>query len=105
MICIKNTERNGQLVAAKEVVPGEEVMIITRKGVVIRMSVDGVSMMGRNTQGVRVITPDPGDEVMDVARLQGEKEENNNNNSNGEKNNNEEICHESRRLCWAHIEY
>jgi len=73
IICFKNTERNGKLVAAKEVVPGDEVMIMTRKGVIIRVPVDGVSLMGRNAQGVKVIQPDPGDEVKDVARLLGEE--------------------------------
>jgi DNA gyrase subunit A len=55
IITIKTTERNGNVVAVKEVVDGDELMIITRHGQLIRMPVQGISVIGRNTQGVRLV--------------------------------------------------
>jgi DNA gyrase subunit A len=55
IITIKTTERNGNVVAVKEVVDGDELMIITRHGQMIRMPVKGISVLGRNTQGVRLV--------------------------------------------------
>ncbi len=55
IITIKTTERNGMLVTVKEVVDGDELMIITRAGQMIRMPVGGISVIGRNTQGVRLV--------------------------------------------------
>lgn len=49
------TEKNGELVAMKAVNGEEDIMIITTKGVIIRISVDEISSMGRNTQGVKLI--------------------------------------------------
>jgi DNA gyrase subunit A len=55
IITIKTTERNGDVVSVKEVVDGDELMIITRSGQLIRMPVNGISVIGRNTQGVRLV--------------------------------------------------
>jgi DNA gyrase subunit A len=55
IITIKTTERNGPIVAVKEVVDGDELMIVTRSGQLIRMPVKGISVMGRNTQGVTLV--------------------------------------------------
>jgi len=55
-ITIKTTERNGPVVAAAPVSDAEEVMLITNKGMLIRMPARGISVIGRNTQGVRLIT-------------------------------------------------
>ena len=55
IITIKTTERNGCIVAVKEVVDGDELMIMTRAGQLIRMPVKGISVMGRNTQGVTLV--------------------------------------------------
>jgi DNA gyrase subunit A len=55
IITIKTTERNGNIVAVKEVVDGDELMIITKQGQLIRMPVKGIGVMGRNTQGVRLV--------------------------------------------------
>jgi DNA gyrase subunit A len=59
IITIKTTERNGNVVAVKEVVDGDELMIITRQGQMIRMPVKGISVIGRNTQGVRLVNLAP----------------------------------------------
>ena len=63
------TDKTGKVVAIKPVVPGDELMVITRNGIVNRQSVDGIRVIGRNTQGVRLINLDSGDMVMDVACL------------------------------------
>ena len=55
IITIKTTERNGYIVAVKEVVDDDELMIITRQGQMIRTPVKGISVLGRNTQGVRLV--------------------------------------------------
>ena len=58
IITIKTTERNGDIVAVKEVDDGDERMIITKYGQLIRMPVKGIGVMGRNTQGVRRVNRD-----------------------------------------------
>ena len=62
LITIKTTERNGPVVAAMSVIETEEVMLITNKGMLIRMPAKGISVIGRNTQGVRLITVESRDE-------------------------------------------
>ncbi len=68
------TEQTGSVVAIKEVFPDDELMLITRNGVVIRQSVAGIRVIGRATQGVRVMALDEGDVLVDVARLIPEDE-------------------------------
>ncbi len=75
IITLKRTEKTGSIVALKEVLPDDELMIVTRNGVIIRVPVEGIRVIGRNTQGVRVMNLDPGDTVMDVARVVKEEEE------------------------------
>jgi len=70
IISIQTTERNGRVVAALEVVSDDEVMLITRGGMVIRTQVAGISEIGRNTQGVRLIGLEPGDQLIDVAKVE-----------------------------------
>jgi DNA gyrase subunit A len=70
IISIQANERNGSVVAALEVVPDDEVMLITRGGMVIRMPVQGISEIGRNTQGVRLVNLEPGDQLIDVAKVE-----------------------------------
>ena len=70
IITIKTTERNGPVVAAATVSEAEEVMQITNQGMLIRMPAKGISVIGRNTQGVRLITLESKDEqVVAVARV------------------------------------
>ncbi|HET7275632.1 MAG TPA: DNA gyrase subunit A [Longimicrobiaceae bacterium] len=73
VINIKTSAKTGKVVAIRDVVPGNELMLITRSGVVNRQSVDGIRVIGRNTQGVRLINLGPGDSVMDVARVLNEE--------------------------------
>jgi DNA gyrase subunit A len=81
IITIKTTDRNGDIVAVKEVVDGDELMIMTKAGQLIRMPVKGISVMGRNTQGVRLVNlhPEEGqllpDTVAGVTRVVSEDDE------------------------------
>ena len=76
VIDIKTTPRNGHVVACREIQDEEEVMVVTQNGIMIRISVQGLSTIGRNTQGVRVINLDEGDRVIDMAPLPISEEEN-----------------------------
>jgi DNA gyrase subunit A len=74
IITLKKTDKTGSIVALKEVIPDDELMMITRHGVIIRLPVDGIRVIGRNTQGVKVMNLDQGDTVVDVARVVKEDE-------------------------------
>jgi DNA gyrase subunit A len=69
IITIKTTEKVGNMVTIQEVVDEDDLMIITVKGVIIRLKVQGVNIIGRNTQGVRLIRLDDGDRIADVTRV------------------------------------
>lgn len=69
VITVRNTPRNGPIVAIKQVSDDDEVMITTESGMVIRMRMKQVSVIGRATQGVRMIDLRPGDHVTDVAKI------------------------------------
>ena len=75
IITLKCTDKTGSIVALKEVQPDDELMMVTGHGVIIRVPVDGIRVIGRNTQGVRVMNLDPGDVVKDVARVVKEDDE------------------------------
>ena len=70
IITMKVSPRNGPVVAQLRVDPDDEVMIITRQGTIIRTAVSGISTIGRNTQGVRVIGLSAGDAVSTIARIE-----------------------------------
>jgi DNA gyrase subunit A len=70
IITIKTTERNGPVVAVATVTEVDEVMLITNQGMLIRMPAKGISVIGRNTQGVRLITLESKEEqVVALARV------------------------------------
>ena len=70
VIAIAESERNGELVGACQVHPGEEIMLISDQGTLVRTRVDEVSVLGRNTQGVRVIRLKEGENLVGLARIQ-----------------------------------
>ncbi len=74
IITFHNTDKTGDCVALKEVQPEDELMMITKVGVIIRLPVDGIRVIGRNTQGVRVMNLDAGDTIVGVARVVKEDE-------------------------------
>lgn len=67
---IKITEKTGNLVAIQSVSNQDDLMIINKSGMVIRMSLEKMRVMGRNAQGVRLIRLQEGDEIASVARLE-----------------------------------
>lgn len=73
---ISVTDKTGELVAIKNVTDDDDLMIITRKGVIIRMHISDIRIMGRATQGVRLINLKGKDEIAAVAKVErGEDEE------------------------------
>ena len=74
IITIKATRRNGQVAGILQVSDGDEIMLITDLGKIIRMKVDGIPTMGRNTQGVRLMDTAENERVVSVARLAEEGE-------------------------------
>ena len=68
-------EKTGRLVAAMNVKDGDELMLITKGGIIIRINTSDVSEQGRMTQGVTLINLDEDDQVMDVARVMTKEEE------------------------------
>jgi DNA gyrase subunit A len=69
VINFRITSATGRVVAIKAVNPDDELMVITRHGIVNRQRVGEIRVIGRNTQGVRVVALDEGDSIVDVARL------------------------------------
>ncbi|PYP04654.1 MAG: DNA gyrase subunit A [Gemmatimonadetes bacterium] len=74
IITLKRADKTGDIVALKEVLPDDELMMITKKGIMIRVPVEGIRISGRNTQGVKIMNLTPGDLVVDVARVVKEDE-------------------------------
>jgi DNA gyrase subunit A len=69
IIAMKVNEKTGPLVAVLEVVDNEDIILITEKGVVIRQHIGKISIIGRNTQGVKLIKLDDNDKIGDVAKI------------------------------------
>jgi len=74
VINLRTSEKTGRVVTIKSVVPGDQLMLITREGVVNRQRVDEIRVIGRATQGVKLVNLDDGDQVVDVARIIPEDE-------------------------------
>jgi DNA gyrase subunit A len=75
IINIRVTSKNGPAVGVNQVRDADEVMIVTQFGKIIRTKLEGVSLIGRATQGVRLIQLDEGDSVVSVANLtEGEEQ-------------------------------
>jgi DNA gyrase subunit A len=75
IITVHRTDKTGDAVSIKEVLPDDELMLITKQGIAIRMPVKGIRVAGRNTQGVRLVNLEEHDLVMDVARVVPEDDE------------------------------
>ncbi|HEY6906715.1 MAG TPA: DNA gyrase C-terminal beta-propeller domain-containing protein, partial [Ignavibacteriaceae bacterium] len=75
VITVKTSEKVGKMIAMMEVVDGDELVIISSHGMVIRQSIKDIRVMGRNTQGVRVIRLKEGDSIADIAKVIPEDEE------------------------------
>jgi DNA gyrase subunit A len=74
MIAIQTSSRNGRVVGAISVLENEEIMLISNGGILVRTPVSGISVLGRNTQGVRLINIADDEKlvgVVPVAEYQG----------------------------------
>jgi DNA gyrase subunit A len=76
VITVKTSEKVGKMIAMMEVVDGDELVIISTQGMVIRQSIKEIRVMGRNTQGVRVIRLNEGDTIADIAKVVPDEEVN-----------------------------
>jgi len=88
IIAMKVNDKTGHLVAVLEVVDNEDIILITENGVVIRQHIGKISVIGRNTQGVKLIKLDENDKIGDVAKIVLGND-NDNDNDNGNENGNE----------------
>jgi len=75
IINIATTERNGLVVGVAYVQQGDELLLITQQGMIIRMPTNDVRAIGRATQGVKLIDIEEGDKVVSIARLVEKEEE------------------------------
>ena len=69
VIAMSTSKRNGRLVGAVQVFDGDELMLISNQGTLVRTRTDEVSVLGRNTQGVRVIRTKEGEVLVGVERI------------------------------------
>ncbi|MFH1808034.1 MAG: DNA gyrase subunit A [Pseudomonadota bacterium] len=74
IITIKANDRNGSVVGVVPVLEGDEVMVVTDRGRLIRTKADNISIIGRNTQGVRIMPVDEGERVVSVARIEEQED-------------------------------
>jgi DNA gyrase subunit A len=70
VIALQTSDRNGFTVAALQVMGGQEIMLISSTGTLVRTTVDEISVQGRNTQGVRLIRLDEGERLVGIGRIE-----------------------------------
>ena len=73
IINLKVSDRTGEVIAAKHASAGEGLMLITQAGMIIRINVAAIRLVGRSTQGVKLMDLDPGDRLVAVAKLAEEE--------------------------------
>jgi DNA gyrase subunit A len=74
-ITLDVSDKTGPIVAGKEVLPGDELMVIAASGAATRVSADDVPVQGRATQGKRVLPVGAGDRVVEVARVASDSDD------------------------------
>ncbi|HXG50425.1 MAG TPA: DNA gyrase subunit A [candidate division Zixibacteria bacterium] len=75
IITMKTTEKTGRVVGVQQVTEEDQLMLVTNKGKIIRLRVGDIRVIGRNTQGVRLIDLEEGERVVSLARLAEREEE------------------------------
>lgn len=75
VVAIKTSERNGKVVGALQVFPGDEVMLISDRGTLVRTRVDEIRLAGRNSQGVRLIRLSENEKLVGLQRVADVEEE------------------------------
>jgi len=63
------SDRNGKVVDVKAVSDDDEIMVVSQKGIIIRMPVKNINVIGRNTQGVRIMKLETGDKIVGIAKV------------------------------------
>jgi DNA gyrase subunit A len=74
IITMKTTDKTGLVVGVQQVTEDDQLMLISNKGKIIRLRIKDIRVIGRNTQGVRLIELEEGERVVSLARV-AEKEE------------------------------
>ena len=69
VIAIQTSERNGKMIGATQVFDGDEVMLISNSGTLVRIPTEQISVVGRNTQGVKLISLKEGELLNSVERI------------------------------------
>ena len=87
---LKTTEKTGNLIAILEVVAQDDLMIITNKGTMIRQPIETINIIGRNTQGVKLINLKEDATIASVTKVVSEETENDEGEENQEINTNKE---------------
>ena len=73
IITMKTTDKTGRVVGGQQVTEDDQLMLISNKGKIIRMRIKDIRIIGRNTQGVRLIELEEGERVVSLARLAEKK--------------------------------
>ena len=76
VIALRATEKTGKLIGIRSILPDDEIIMISDKGKFLRLKASSVSIIGRNTQGVRLMNLDPGERLVGIAVLAEKEEEN-----------------------------
>jgi DNA gyrase subunit A len=69
IITMKTNDKNGDVLGARQVLPTDDLMLVSNKGQMIRIHVGGISEQGRNTQGVRLMTVAMGEKVVSIEQM------------------------------------
>ena len=75
VIAMQTSERNGAMVGALQVQPDDEIMLISSSGTLVRVPINEISVLGRNTQGVRLIRVESDQRLVGLARIESIEEE------------------------------
>ena len=84
---VKSTPKVGNLVSIMEVIDDDDIMIITNKGIMIRQPVKNIKVIGRNTQGVKLLKLDDGAFISSITKVLKEEEKDEINQNSEEENN------------------
>ena len=76
VIALQTSDRNGALIGALQVKPDDEIMLINSSGTLVRVPVSDIPVLGRNTQGVRIMRLGDGEKLVGLERIAGDDSQN-----------------------------
>ena len=91
ILTYKTTDKTGHIIGVKVVGEHDDIMLITATGIIIRLKVNGISILGRNTQGVTLMRTSEGGKVVSIAKLCQEDDDDSNSNQNTPNDSQQEI--------------